>query len=113
MEPKSTDRMFALIPLLGGLFAITYDVGYFWGVDPAFFSFFSLSEHIVFAAQAIPFAASLAVVMFLGVSWLFAYTENEARVPQGRTSMQRKSRVDRSVFWFFVIALLLNFILGN
>jgi hypothetical protein len=46
----------AYIPLLGAAVALTYDVGYFYAVEISFFTLFSLSEHIVFAIQAFPFA---------------------------------------------------------
>ena len=48
---------FALIlPALATLLTMAYDVGYFFGIDIRFFTFFSLSEHIVFALHALPFA---------------------------------------------------------
>lgn len=43
-----------LIPLLGSALAITYDVGYFAGVNIKLFTLFSLSEHIVFALEVLP-----------------------------------------------------------
>lgn len=43
-------------PLFASSLAITYDVGFFAGIGIGFFSFFSLSEHLVFALQSLPFA---------------------------------------------------------
>jgi hypothetical protein len=55
-----------LIPLIGSTLAITYDVGYFYGIDISFFTFFSVTEHFIFAMEALPLAFSFAVViMFL------------------------------------------------
>lgn len=40
-------------PLLASSLAVTYDVGFFVGIGIGFFSFFSLSEHLVFALQSL------------------------------------------------------------
>jgi len=45
--------------------AITYDVGFFVGIGIGFFSFFSLSEHLVFALQSLPFAIPPVAVLLL------------------------------------------------
>jgi hypothetical protein len=45
-----------VIPVLGSAMAVSYDVGFFLGIDINYFTFFSLAEHIVFALQALPFA---------------------------------------------------------
>jgi hypothetical protein len=50
-----------VVPLIGSVLAITYDVGYFYGVDIYFFTFFSVTEHLVFAMEAVPIAFILAV----------------------------------------------------
>jgi hypothetical protein len=50
------EKNIALIPILIVALATTFDAGYFWGIDINFFTLFSLSEHLVFAAEAIPFA---------------------------------------------------------
>ncbi|MET4237998.1 hypothetical protein [Bradyrhizobium sp. RT10b] len=47
-------------PLLASALAVTYDVGFFYGSDIGFFTFFSLAEHLVFALQAAPFALLVA-----------------------------------------------------
>jgi hypothetical protein len=52
-------------PLLASSLAITYDVGFFVGVGIGFFSFFSLSEHLVFALQSLPFAIPPVAVLLL------------------------------------------------
>jgi len=51
------------LPLFGTTLAITYDVGFFYGLDMAYFTMFSLAEHIVFALQATPvaFIAALSI----------------------------------------------------
>ena len=51
------------VPALGTTIAVTYDVGYFWGLDIKFFTLFSLTEHIVFALEALPIALAAAFVL--------------------------------------------------
>jgi hypothetical protein len=46
------------------LLSLSFDVGYFTGSDINFYSFFSLSEHIMFAVQVLP---SVLVGIFVGV----------------------------------------------
>src|SRR3954447_10814562 len=48
-------------PLFATSLAIFYDVGFFYAIDAGFFTFFSLTEHLVFALQALPFALVPAV----------------------------------------------------
>jgi hypothetical protein len=64
-EQSSYERFIPTLPLLGAVIAVTFDVGYFWGVDINYFNFFSLSEHLIFAVQALPFAMILALLILL------------------------------------------------
>jgi hypothetical protein len=41
-------------PVLVTVFAILFDVGFFFNIGYGFFSLFSLSEHLIFAMRAIP-----------------------------------------------------------
>jgi hypothetical protein len=52
-----------LVPVFGTAIAITYDVGFFWGLDINYFTLFSLTEHIVFAIEALPVALGLSFVL--------------------------------------------------
>jgi len=54
-----------VVPVAGTTTAIIYDVGYFWGLDIKAFTLFALSEHIVFALEAIPIALGVAAYGFL------------------------------------------------
>jgi hypothetical protein len=63
----SFEKAIALVPLLAAFLALTYDIGYFFGIGLSIFSFFSLSEHILFAAQAIPFAILVATAAIFGM----------------------------------------------
>jgi hypothetical protein len=62
-------------PLFASSIAIIYDVGFFFGLDIGFFTFFTFSEHLVFALQAIPFAlpAALGILGFIATTWLGYY----------------------------------------
>lgn len=57
------------IPIAGTALAISYGVGFFYGVGIDYFSFFSLNEHIVFSLQAIPFA----FIYVLLSRWFFGF----------------------------------------
>ena len=56
-DPKyfSIERYITYIPLLAPLLAVTY-VGVFYAIEINFFTLFSLSEHVLFALQALPVA---------------------------------------------------------
>jgi hypothetical protein len=58
-------------PLFASSIAVIYDVGFFFGLDIGFFTFFTLSEHLVFALQAIPFAVptALGIVGLIATTW--------------------------------------------
>jgi hypothetical protein len=66
--PKSSAfnrELLVILPLAGSAIAITYDVGYFSALDINYFTMFSVSEHIVFAFEALPLAllATLSLVV--------------------------------------------------
>jgi hypothetical protein len=65
-----------LIPLLGSGLAVAYDVGYFGGLDIEFFSFFSLSEHIVFALRAFPPAVVVACLIGAAMPFQSRYLDD-------------------------------------
>ena len=60
-----------IIPVFASSIAGCYDVGYFYGLDISYFTFFSFTEHLVFALQAVPFALPPAATMLglLAISW--------------------------------------------
>lgn len=64
-------------PIVGPVYlstvAICYDVGFFSGIGAGYFTFFSLTEHFLFAIQALPIAALVVVcACYLIASPLFA-----------------------------------------
>jgi hypothetical protein len=44
---------------------VTYDVGFFVGIGTGFFTFFSLTEHLVFTLQSIPYFVPPVLVLLL------------------------------------------------
>ena len=57
------ERYLPYLPVLGAAIALTFDVGCFYAIGIDFFTLFSLSEHILFAIQALP----IVLVLFLGL----------------------------------------------
>jgi hypothetical protein len=62
-EQMSIKEWVVTLPLIGAALAITYDVGFFYGIGISYFTLFSLSEHILFALQAIPIAFVAALMI--------------------------------------------------
>src|ERR1700674_1113727 len=74
-----TKLLIILVPLLASALALSYDVGYFYGVDIHYFSVFSLSEHTGFALEALPFSlAGLAMGVASAVSFRLGYEHAES-----------------------------------
>lgn len=51
---RNFKNLFVLAPAFGASLAFAFETGYFFGLDIFYFSFFSLSEHIVFAISMLP-----------------------------------------------------------
>ncbi|QDF40219.1 hypothetical protein FJN17_23070 [Bradyrhizobium symbiodeficiens] len=85
-------------PLLASSLAITYDVGFFAGVGNGFFSFFSLSEHIVFTLQSLPFAIAPVIVLLLWFTsgWYSHRMWNRIRPAEGQAARQM-SKLELSI----------------
>jgi hypothetical protein len=63
---KYLSRYFPYYPLIAATIAVSFDVGCFYAIDISFFTLFSLSEHIVFALEALPVAlAGLFIITIL------------------------------------------------
>jgi hypothetical protein len=59
------EKFFPVVPLIGTTIAVAFDVGYFYGVGINYFTIFSLTEHIGFSLEAIPFALAILVALLL------------------------------------------------
>jgi hypothetical protein len=65
MEKLSYEKYLTAVPILGTSAAVLFDVGYFWGAGAInYFTFFSLTEHITFAIEALPYAIFILVANF-------------------------------------------------
>lgn len=51
-----------LVPLLGSGLALSYDAGFFSSFDAQYFYLFTLTEHLSFAALALPIASTFSVI---------------------------------------------------
>jgi hypothetical protein len=65
----SLTELAAAVPLVMSGFAFAYVVGYFLAFDIAWFPFFSLSEHVVFALRALPIAVAASVCLLLAAKF--------------------------------------------
>ena len=74
--------LLVLTPLLGSALAITYNVGYFFGIGGRlqFFTFFSLSEHIVFALAVFPQCLVLAILYGVIVFYMHKWLQGRPRI---------------------------------
>jgi hypothetical protein len=121
----SARELLVALPILGTTLAITYDVGFFYGIDIGYFTLFSLAEHIVFALEAIPSAFVGALMVPMGIfSWQLGERALEkARGPitaetpaEERERIQarldaRQKRMDRWHLSFSVCVLALGILL--
>ena len=71
----SLNELAVVVPIAATGFAFAFVVGYFLAFDIAWFPFFSLSEHVVFALRALPIAigASVGLVIALRFSKIEEY----------------------------------------
>jgi hypothetical protein len=95
-------REFAvLVPVFGTAIAITYDVGFFWGLDINYFTLFSLIEHIVFAIEALPLALGLSFV--LAVLFVIVQTANQRYDQRDKEITERETSTlnpQQQVEWY-------------
>src|ERR1700731_487283 len=94
-EPTYKKEAIALFPIFGTVLAITFDVGYFIKLDFNLFNVFSVSDHVSFAMQLIPFIAVASLVVVVN-SFVEGYLKRGELL--GRTPM----------FWIFFAILLFS-----
>jgi len=56
-------KYLAYYPLLAVTIAVSFDVGSFYALDISLFTLFSLSEHILFALEALPIAIAILLII--------------------------------------------------
>ena len=84
-------------PLFASSLAITYDVGFFFGIGLGFFSFFSLSEHLVFALQSLPFAIPPVLILLLWFSsgwYSYRLRQRDGAVSNADDTVPKLSKLD-------------------
>jgi hypothetical protein len=62
---KYISKYIAYYPLIAVIIATSFDVGCFYAIDISLFTLFSLSEHILFALEALPLA--IAILLMIAV----------------------------------------------
>jgi hypothetical protein len=106
MEELTLDRtslkdLAILIPLVGIVLAVTYDVGFFYGIGIEYFTLFSLQEHILFALQAIPTAFALAFAVPSGIlayrAGARAVDKNTPPIPTGKVELAELLSIQEKV----------------
>jgi hypothetical protein len=66
LKDYSLNNLTVIGPFVATIFALAYVVGYFYAFDIAWFAFFSIAEHLVFALRALPIAIG-ASALLIGV----------------------------------------------
>jgi hypothetical protein len=93
------------LPVLGTALAVSFDVGYFYGIDINLFTLFSVSEHVTFALQALPAALFLALCALIVPIFLNKAGSN--RLSDGAAAAARAPATSRPFyrrmfFWLMV-----------
>lgn len=114
-SPKSSDEESRSIlslkeylifaPIVGSSLAIAFDVGYFYGLDSGFFSAFSLTEHILFALYATPFAILLLIGGALEVAIMLRIPHNRRPATGQHRGIFRLRHFDIFKIIFTTVAL--------
>ena len=101
----------AVAPALATAIAISFDVGYFTGIDINYFNMFSLSEHLIFALQPAPFIfgitamAALAIALWDAMAIRAFIKQLEEDAAGRRSQTKRKSWLDE---WIPLMVLALS-----
>ena len=84
-RPLELKDIAVVAPLLGSALCVTYDLGYFYGIDINQYTSFSLTEHVVFALQAVPIAfVFLVAAPLMGIVLNWSLKRATALVEQKR-----------------------------
>src|SRR5450631_341379 len=113
---SSIKELAIFVPIFGTAISITYDVGFFWGLDINYFTLFSLTEHIVVALEAMPVALGSAFLIVGFIMSAKILSQREDRITEQGTAgfnsyqkldwlTRRARRLRRISFLFAAIAL--------
>jgi hypothetical protein len=105
MEP-SDDKYLAYVPLLGAALALTFDVGVFYAIGIDFFTLFSLSEHIVFALQALPVALLILLVIIMILPIIPQKFPKQPDTPSSTPQIVLTFKIKLLLFTIFAILVL-------
>jgi hypothetical protein len=108
MAETSFKDILVTLPVLGTTLAVTFDVGYFYGIDINYFSLFSVSEHVAFALEALPFAMGLASFFVVGTMALDSARARRLRKQAGSEGTKHTPFYRRTLFWLLAAAMAWN-----
>jgi len=100
---------FLVVPVLGSMLAVTFDVGYFWGTDLNYFTLFSLAEHVLFSFQALPVAlmastAAAAAILMSDTLNIRRQTTKLETSNENSTPGNRKKSITKLLWWLWLVA---------
>jgi hypothetical protein len=104
----SIEKFITYIPLLAATIALSFDVGFFYAIQINFFTLFSLSEHILFALQALPVAIALLFVVAILLP-VFSI-EPKKHSPQTSTPIGKYQRIGAIVAVVALVGGLISFV---
>jgi hypothetical protein len=106
---KTCSQQVVWVPIVGLLVGVLYNVGYFGELGIGYFGVFSLSEHIVFAFQALPFA--LALMLFTGTMALATIKAPPHGIWAGMSALLGLSGIGVSIYneHFMVVFVFVSF----
>jgi hypothetical protein len=91
-------------------FAFSFNVGYFFAIDISWFTFFTLSEHIVFAIKVLPVGIGGAIILWIALSLSEHFDETTCKAPHNRLNAISCRFIQycksSTIFWIW-----LNFVL--
>ncbi|MGA8294026.1 MAG: hypothetical protein WB820_16340, partial [Rhodoplanes sp.] len=89
-------ELLVAVPFLGSSIAVAYDVGFFYGIDIHLFTLFSITEHITFALEALPFAMVVAGA---------ALTAMRSPLPRPVERQKSRSLLVKIFAWIAIVGL--------
>ncbi|GIQ76213.1 hypothetical protein [Bradyrhizobium sp. RD5-C2] len=114
MADTTAKDFLLVLPVIGTAVAVTFDVGYLHGIDINYFTLFSVSEHVAFALEALPFAISIVILLTivpLGLDYMRKRRSQRGSIAAATSKEAGKRRIrfyKDGFFWFFLLIALWN-----